>query len=140
MKDADLSDCLYVQVDLHLCCMKMTSGFLMKQLIKEAVKNKMSLVVRKPVFGVSDQVQHKPGCPAIEDDYRLEISDLGSRGIFTIRAAKTNALISFAVIAKLICAFVFAYAKSRFSHNEAKISWNKASQTKFVVVRSVFML
>ena len=28
-------------------------------------------------------------------------------------------LISFAVTAKLICVFVFAYTKSRFSHNEA---------------------
>ena len=27
----------------------------------------MSLVVRKPVFGVSDLVQHKPGCTATED-------------------------------------------------------------------------
>ena len=27
----------------------------------------MSLVERKPVFGVSDQVRHKPGCTAIED-------------------------------------------------------------------------
>ena len=27
----------------------------------------MSLVVRKPVFGVSDQVPHKPGCTARED-------------------------------------------------------------------------
>ena len=27
----------------------------------------MSLVVRKPVLGVSDQVQHKPGCTATED-------------------------------------------------------------------------
>ena len=33
--------------------------------------------------------------------------------------AKTKALISFAVIAKLICVFAFAYAKSRFSHDEA---------------------
>ena len=32
---------------------------------------------------------------------------------------KTKALISFAVTAKLICVFVFAYAKSRFSHDEA---------------------
>ena len=29
--------------------------------------NVMSLVVRKPVFRVSDQVRHKPGCTAIED-------------------------------------------------------------------------
>ena len=39
----------------------------------------------------------------------------------TICVAKTKALISFAVTAKLICVFVFAYAKSRFSHNEAHI-------------------
>ena len=32
---------------------------------------------------------------------------------------KTKALISFAVTAKLICFFVFAYAKSRFSHAAA---------------------
>ena len=34
---------------------------------------------------------------------------------------KTKALISFAVTAKLICDFVFAYAKSWFSHDEAQI-------------------
>ena len=33
--------------------------------------------------------------------------------------AKTKALISFAVTAKLICVFVFAYAKSRFSYDAA---------------------
>ena len=38
----------------------------------------------------------------------------------TIRVAKTKGLISFAVIAKLICVFVFAYAKSWFSHDEAR--------------------
>ena len=43
--------------------------------------SQMSLVVRKPVFGVSDQVQRKPGGTATEDGQRLEISDLGSRGI-----------------------------------------------------------
>ena len=37
----------------------------------------------------------------------------------TIRVAKTKALISFAVTA--ICVFVFAYAKSRVSHDEAHI-------------------
>ena len=35
--------------------------------------------------------------------------------------AKTKALISFAVTAKLICVFVFAYAKSRFSHDAAQM-------------------
>ena len=41
----------------------------------------------------------------------------------TMRVAKTKALISFAVTAKLICVFVFAYAKLRFSHNEAHIKF-----------------
>ena len=27
----------------------------------------LSLVVRNPVFGVSDQVRHEPGCAVIED-------------------------------------------------------------------------
>ena len=44
----------------------------------------------------------------------------------TICVAKTKALISFAVTAKLICAFVFAYAKSRFSHDMAHFSFNKS--------------
>ena len=34
----------------------------------------------------------------------------------TIRVAKTKELISFAVTAKLICVFVFAYADCWFSH------------------------
>ena len=38
---------------------------------------------------------------------------------------KTKALISFAVTAKLICVFVFAYAKIRFSHDEAQFISNK---------------
>ena len=42
----------------------------------------------------------------------------------TINGAKTKALISFAVTAKLICVFVFAYAKSRFSHDAALIELN----------------
>ena len=41
----------------------------------------MSLVVRKQVFGVFDQVRHKLGCTIKEDDLMLEISDFGSRGI-----------------------------------------------------------
>ena len=38
-----------------------------------------------------------------------------------MRVARTKALISFAVTAKLICVFVFAYAKKRFSHDKAHI-------------------
>ena len=39
----------------------------------------------------------------------------------TIRVAKAKALISFAVTAKLICVFVFAYADCWFSHEAAHI-------------------
>ena len=42
----------------------------------------------------------------------------------TIRIAKAKTLISFAVTAKLIYVFVFAYAKSRFSHDAAQIIIN----------------
>ena len=53
--------------------------------------------------------------------------DLGSRvyhmyGDCTIRVAKTKALISFAFTAKLICVFVFAYAKRLFSHGVAQLA------------------
>ena len=40
-----------------------------------------SLVVRKPVFGIFDQIPHKRGCTTTEDRWTLEISDLGSREI-----------------------------------------------------------
>ena len=39
----------------------------------------------------------------------------------TSRVAKTKSLISFAVTAKLICAFVFAYADCWFSHAAAHL-------------------
>ena len=42
-----------------------------------------------------------------------------------IRVAKTKALISFAVTAKLICVFVFAYAKKkRFSYDAAQLCFD----------------
>ena len=43
----------------------------------------------------------------------------------TIRVAKTKALISFAVTAKLICVFVFAYAKGRFSYDATQMGVDK---------------
>ena len=68
--------------------------------------------MRKPVFGVSDQVPHKPGCTATEDGQRLEISDLGRRGI-------------------ALCVFVFAYAKSRFSHDAAHLLPSKETRHSY---------
>ena len=37
---------------------------------------KLSHATRKLVFGVYDQVLHKPACAATEDGKKLEISDL----------------------------------------------------------------
>ena len=44
-----------------------------------------------------------------------------------MRVAKTKALISFAVTAKLICVFVFAYADCWFSHEAAHFMYNMVS-------------
>ena len=58
-----------------------------------------------------------------KDSYRrwLEALNFGFRKKRdgTIYQVKTKALISFAVTAKLICIFVFAYAKCWFSHDAA---------------------
>ena len=53
----------------------------------------------------------------------LEICDIESSVLTNccIRVAKTKALISFAVTAKLICAFVFAYADCLFSQAVAHL-------------------
>ena len=50
---------------------------------------------------------------------------------------KTKALISFAFTAKLICVFVFAYAKSWFSHDEAQLS---AMEKHFEINIKILML
>ena len=54
---------------------------------------------------------------------RLEarIFGLRKKRNFTIRVAKTKALIGFAVTEKPICAFGFAYADCLFSHEVAQI-------------------
>ena len=51
----------------------------------------------------------------------LEAGNFGFRKKrnYTIHVAKTKALISFAVTAKLICVFVLAYADCWFSHDPA---------------------
>ena len=62
-------------------------------------------------------VRHKPGCTSTEDSQsRLELSDLESKGV-----AKTDALISYALTAQLVCFFDFAYTKGRFSYDAAQM-------------------
>ena len=69
--------------------------------------------MRKPVFGVSNQVRHKRGCTATEDGQRPETSDLDSRGIVLSVVRKTKALIICAVTTQLICAFNFCICKKQ---------------------------
>ena len=83
----------------------------------------MSCVIRKAVFWVSDQVLQKPCCAAKEDGWKLENFGLRKKRKYTINVAKTKALISCAVNVQLICVFVFAYAKSKFSHDAAYIAY-----------------
>ena len=73
--------------------------------------------MRKHVLGVSDQVGHKPSSTTTEDYQRFEISGLRSRGIVL-----PTTLIRCAVTAHLMCAFVFAHAKSRFSRDAAHLT------------------
>ena len=68
---------------------------------------------------VCEQVRHKLACTVTEADWKLK-----KKRQCTICVAKTKALISFAVTAKLICAFVFANADCWFSHEAAHILCN----------------
>ena len=54
-----------------------------------------------------------------EAGWTFEILDFKKKRKCTIRVAKTKALISFVVAAKLICVFVYAYADCWFSHRAA---------------------
>ena len=58
----------------------------------------------------------------------------------TIYVAKTEALISSTVTAQLICAFVFAYTKSRFSHGLAQMMKLKVAYQLFCKVCLCFKL
>ena len=58
----------------------------------------------------------------------------------TIRVAKTKALISFAVTAKLICAFVFAYADCWFSHGVAHMLYETIIHSCYITITFTLMI
>ena len=74
-------------------------------------------VMRKAVFGFSDQVRHKPGCKTTEygRGLKFRIKEV-ERLYYMYLCSQNKGLISCLVTAQLICAFAFAYAKIRFSH------------------------
>ena len=56
----------------------------------------------------------------------------------TIYVAKTKALISFAVTAKLICVFVFAYAKKKNGFLTTRLVYSFLTNHKKVKCLSIF--
>ena len=73
----------------------------------------MSCDARNPVIGVSDQIRQKPAYTATEG-WKLKIFEFNKKRDGNIHEANTKALISFAVIAQLICVFIFAHVKNTF--------------------------
>ena len=76
--------------------------------------------MRKPVFGVSGQVRHKPGCIATESGERLEISDLVQAGSHYPCNEKKGAdqLRGYREADLRLC---FRICQKRFSHDAAHL-------------------
>ena len=89
--------------------------------ISASVALYLSLVTRKPVFGVSDQIRLKPAYSASETSQRLEILDIETRGILPSRQRTTKRLIRLPGCAGWSAPLLFAYGKSRFSHDVAHL-------------------
>ena len=51
---------------------------------------------------------------------------------------KTKTLISYAVTVKLICAFVFAYAKSRFPYDTTHMLYGESRKMAFYFTTLIF--
>ena len=73
----------------------------------------MSLVTRKPVFGVCDHGRLKPACEATETRQRLEILDIETWGIILSRQRTIKALIRLRGCAGWSALLLFAYGKSQ---------------------------
>ena len=97
----------YILANMHLNAEQIQLFLLFS--ILQGLQYYFSLVL-VPVFGVSVQARHKPGYTTTENGEGLECFIL-SRGIVL-------SIIDW-IILKLISAFVFAYAKIRFSQIEA---------------------
>ena len=70
--------------------------------------------MRKPVFSVSDHAQHLSAVQP-QKFWIKEVEEL------IYLCSKNKALVKYLVNVQLICTFVFAYAKSGFSHHVAEL-------------------
>ena len=76
--------------------------------------NNMSLVMRKPVFGVCDQLRLKPACSTDDTSWGLEISAIASREIILSKQRTTNVLIRMANEKADLCLCCLHMAKTGF--------------------------
>ena len=96
-------------------------GKFRKLIVQCHVRQYLSRITSKPIWGF------RPG-PTRTGLYShrrwLEAASLKleSRGIPLSIVAKAKTLISCAVMAQLICVFVFAYAKRQFSHDASHLA------------------
>ena len=89
----------------------------LKKNLKNSIRAHLSCVMRKTVF----KFQHKWGCTATEDGLRLEISDLGRRGIVLCSENKSADQLGGYRAADL--PLWFRKCKSRFSHDMAHFTF-----------------
>ena len=101
-----------------------------KQAFSHDKANKMSLVVRKQTFWFPTWSNTNQAVQLQRMARSLKFRIYEVEGLYYSCSEKTKALISFVVNAKLICVFVFAYAKSRFSHDAAHMAKQVFSRDK----------
>ena len=117
---------MFYVVVLFLFLFIYTWVFTFYEIKKEKNKETIRKQTYEPVREKTNNLGFRPG-PTQTGLYShrkwLEAGNFGFRKKrdCTIHVAKTKALISFAVTAKLICGFVFAYANCCFSHAQAHI-------------------
>ena len=83
-------------------------------------KYDMSLITRKPVFGVWDHVRLKPACSATERA-SFEILDIETRDIILSKKRITKVWIRLRECAGWFACLLFAYGKYRFCHDVAHL-------------------
>ena len=88
--------------------------------IKSATFSVLLNVERKPLFGISINIRHKPRCTTNGDGFRLDFSVVRKKRDCTIHVAKTKMLISCLVTAQLICTFDCAMSKAGFLMSRLK--------------------
>ena len=85
--------------------------------------NYMILVMRKPVFGVCDQVRLKPACSAKEASWNHEIANIETRDIILSWQRTTKVLIRLRECACWSVPLLIAYGKNGFSHDVAHMPY-----------------